>query len=80
MEGDGKINSVRCHRCYVIKENEAKRGIPLWLGYKMATQAILPPSQAADSGPKVADFLVKYANTRVTVCSKVANGPYVAAK
>jgi hypothetical protein len=43
----------------------------------MATQAILPPPQAADSGSKVA-YLGKAANPRVTVCSKVADGPYVA--
>ena len=46
-------------------------------GYKMATQAILAPPQAADSGPKAA-YLGKDANTHVTVCSKVAVGPYVA--
>jgi hypothetical protein len=46
-------------------------------GYKMATQAILPPPQAADSGPK-AVYLGKDANMRVTVCSKFAVGPYVA--
>jgi hypothetical protein len=39
--------------------------------------AILPPPQAADSGPKAA-YLGKDANTRVTVCSKVSVGPYVA--
>jgi hypothetical protein len=43
----------------------------------MATQAILAPPQAADSGPKAA-YLGKDANTHVTVCSKVAVGPYVA--
>jgi hypothetical protein len=40
--------------CHVIKENEAKRKNSLtWGGgYKMATKAILPPSQVADSGPE----------------------------
>jgi hypothetical protein len=46
-------------------------------GYKMATQAILAPPQAAYSSPKAA-YLGKDANTHVTVCSKVAVGPYVA--
>jgi hypothetical protein len=42
----------------------------------MATQAILPPPQDADSCSKLAD-LGKAANPNVTVCSKVTERPYV---
>jgi hypothetical protein len=59
--------------CTVIKENEAKRRIPVCGGYKMMTQAILPPPQDADSSSKLAD-LGKAANPHVTVGSKVAEG------
>ena len=65
LHQEKQLTSRKRGRCHVIKENEAKRRIP-WCGgggYKMATQTILPPPQAADSGPKVAYLwqICKYA-------------------